>query len=182
MGPMNEFQRRVLDIVTQYKYLQEANAGGPPPEFFGYSMTLGSPADTLAPGTLKQGTLAIQADAWFLWIYVSTGVTIPATAGFGGPEQITDGGNILLDIVLPGLGDDLLNIPTSLAGMPAALLTGSPVATAAGIPYMFPTPVLLPPNTNVTVSATKMGTNVGGENPDPTGFFFNMGGARIQVR
>lgn len=181
MGPMNEFQRRVLDVMTQYKYLQEANAGGPAPEFFSYTLQLGSAADPLTPGVTKQGTKAIQADAWFLWIYVSSGVTIPTTANFGGPEQITDGANILLDIVLPGMGDDLLNIPAGLAGMPAALFTGSPISAAAGIPFIFPTPVLLPPNTNVTVSATKMGTNAGGENPDPTGFYFNMGGARVQV-
>jgi hypothetical protein len=181
MGPLNEFQRRWLDVATQYKYLMEANAGGPHPEFFGYTLQLGSATDTFVNGATKQGTIAIQADAWFLWTYVSTGVTIPNTATFGGPAQITDAANILLDIVLPGMGEDLYNIPAGLPGMPAALSTGSPINAAAGIPFIFPTPVLLPPNTNVTVSATKLGTNAGGDNPDMTGFWFNMGGARIQV-
>lgn len=181
MGPLNEFQRRFLDVTQQNLYLKKANAGGQPPEYFGYPLVIGSAAAPLLNGVPRQGIITIQADSWFLWEYLSVGVTIPATALLGGPEQFTDGGNLLLQITNTGTGDDLYNIPGGMGGFPAALSAGSPIAAAAGIPYIFPTPVLLPPNTNVSVVVTKLGTNGGGDNPDMTGAYIMLNGARVQV-
>lgn len=181
MGPLNEWQRRVLDVTRQNLFLHDANAGGLPPEHFSYPLTLGSAANPLTPFATFQGTIAIQADAWFLWEYLSVAVTIPATANLGGPDQFTDGGNLLLQIYNSGTGNDLYNIPAAIAGMPAALSAGSPIAAAAGIPYIFPTPVLLPPNTNINIAVQKLGTNAGADNPDMTGAYVGISGARIQV-
>lgn len=181
MGPLNEWERRFLDVTQQNRWVMQANAGGPPPEYFGYPLTLGSAATPLTNGVTFQGVIAIQADAWFLWEYLTVGVTIPATANLGGPEQITDGGNLLLQITNTGTGDDMFNIPAGFAGLPAALSAGSPIAAAAGIPFIFPTPVLLPPNTNINIAVQKYGTNAGADNPDMTGAYVMLNGVRIQV-
>jgi hypothetical protein len=181
MGPLNEFERRFLDVTQQRRWLMAANIGGPPPEFFGYPLTFGSAANPLTPGTLFQGTIALQADAWFLWQYLSIGVTLPATPNFGGPEQFSDPGNLLVEITNPGTGDELINLPAGFAGTPGSLISGVPLPTNAGIPYIFPTPVLLPPNTNINVSVSKLGINAGADNPDMTGAYVMMFGARIQV-
>lgn len=181
MGPLNEFERRFLDVTQQHLYLMQANAGGPSPEYFAYTANFGSAASPLTNGATQQKTIAVQADAWFLWEYLSVGVTIPTTAGLGGPEQITDGGSLLLQITVPGTGDDLFSVPTGFAGVPSAISAGSPIAAAAGIPFIFPTPVLLPPNSNVNVAVTKNGTNAGGDNPDITGAWVTLNGARVQV-
>jgi hypothetical protein len=180
MGPLNEFQRRFLDVTQHNLALLQANAGGSAPEYFGYVLTLGSAASPLLPGSTVQGSIAIQADAWFLWEYLSLGVTIPATANLGGPEQFTDPGNLLLQITNTGTGDDMYNIPAGFAGMPGTLSAGSPIAAAAGIPYIFPTPILLPPNTNINVTLQKNGL-VSADNPNPTGAYVMLNGARIQV-
>lgn len=181
MGPLNEFQRRFLDNAQQNKWLREANAGGPVPEYFGYPLILGSAANPLTPGVQFQGTIAMQADSWFLWSCLSAAVTIPTTANLGGPEQFTDGGNLLLQITVPGTGDDLYNVPGSFAGMPATLSAGSPIAAASGIPYYFPTPILLPPRSNVNITVQKYGTNAGADNPDMTGAYIMLHGARVAV-
>lgn len=180
MGPLNEWQRRVLDVTRQHLFLQDANAGGLPPEYFGYPLIFGSAAAPLTQGVTLQGTIAIQADAWFLWEYLSVAVTIPTTANLGGPEQFTDGGNLLLQIFNSGTGNDLYNIPPAVAGLPAALSAGSPIAGAAGIPYIFPTPILLPPNTNINIAVQKLGA-ASADNPDMTGAVIGINGARVQV-
>jgi hypothetical protein len=181
MGPLNEYARRFLDVTQQHRALLQANAGGPPPEYFGYVAQLGSATNTLTNGVSFQTAISIQADAWFLWEYLSVGVTMPATPPFGGPEQFTEGGNLLLQITNTGTGDDLYSIPSGFAGMPATLSAGSPNAGGAGIPYIFPTPVLLPPNTNVNILVQKLGTNAGADNPDLTGAWVMLNGSRVQV-
>lgn len=180
MGPLNEYERRFLDLTQQDLWLEKAAGGGAKPEYFAYTRILGSVAAPLASAVVTQAIITLQADSWFLWQYLSCGVTIPTTANLGGPEQITDGGNLQLQITLPGTSDDLLNVPSGMPGMPAALFTGSPIAAAAGIPYMFPIPVLLPPKTNVNISVAKLGA-VAADNPDLTGAYLTIHGARIQV-
>lgn len=182
MGPLNEFEIRWLDVVQQNLYLQQANAGGPAPDGFSYPLTITGPnGGVLSSGVTAQGIITLQSDAWFLWEYLSAAVVIPTTALFGGPEQFTDGGNLLLQITLPGMGDDLHAIPAGLPGVPATNWTGSPTPVSAGIPYMFPTPVLLPPNTNINVSVTKLGGITGGDNPDFLAAYIGISGARVQV-
>lgn len=181
MGPLNEFERRFLEVTQTHLYLHEANQGGQAPEYFGYPLVIGSATNPLTNGVTQQGIVAIQADAWFLWEYFQVGVIIPATATLGDLTQITDAANILIQITDTGAGEDLYNIPSGFSGAPAALQAGTPIAAAAGIPYVFPTPRLMPPNTNINVSVTKYGTNAGADNPDPVGVYIMINGARIRV-
>lgn len=181
MGPLAEFERRFLDVTQQRRFLLLANAGGPPPEQFAYPLTFGSAAVPLTNGVTFQKTIAMQADAYFLWMYLSAACTIPLTAGFGGPDQFTDASNLLLQIGMPGMGDELFNLPAGFAGAPAANCAGTPTDNSTGIPLLFPTPVLLPPNTNVNVSVQKYGTNAGADNPDMTGAYVLLAGFRIPV-
>ena len=181
MGPLNEFERRFLDVTQQNRFLLQANVGGPIPEYYGYPLSFGSAANPLTPGLAFQKAIAIQADAWFLWEYFSAAVTIPTTAGLGGPEQFTDPGNLLIQVSITGTGDDLINLPSGFAGMPGTLVAGAPTAASAGIPFIFPTPVLLPPNSNINVTVQKYGTNAGADNPDMTGADLMFAGVRVQV-
>jgi hypothetical protein len=181
MGPLNEYQRRFLDVVQSDLYLKAANQDGPPPEYFGYVVTIGSTTNPLTNGVTQQAIIAMQADSWFLWQYFSVGVIIPLTGILGDPTQITDAGNLLIQVTDTGAGEDLYNIPSGFSGAPGVIQAGSPSTSAAGIPYSFPTPRLLPPNTNINISATKYGTNVGGDNPDYIGVYFMLNGARISV-
>lgn len=180
-GPLNEYQRRFLDVTQQHLYLKAANAGGPPPEHYGYVKTFGSVTNPLTNGVVFQDTIAIQSDAWFLWQYLQVTVTLPNLLNFGGPEQFTDAGNILLQITLPGMGTELMQVPAGFSGIPAANVAGTPSDNASGIPFIFATPVLLPPNTNVNISVAKLGTNASADNPDPTGCWVVLNGARIPV-
>lgn len=181
MGPLNEFQRRFLEVTQTHLYLQRANASGMVPEYFGYGLTIGTAANPLVNAVTQQGTIAIQADAWFLWEYLSIGVVLPTTANIGDPTMVTDAGNLLILITDTGAGEDIYNIPSGFAGAPGLLLAGSPIVAAAGIPYVFPTPRLMPPNTNINVSVTKLGTNGGADNPDMLGAYITINGARIPV-
>lgn len=181
MGPLNEWQRRMLDVTQQHRYLLQANAGGPPPEYFAYTTPqMGSAAAPLTNGVAVQSVIAIQADAWFLWEYLSIAVTIPATANLGGPEQFTDAANLLVQISFPGTADELFAIPGGFGGVPGALVAGSPIAAAAGIPIIFPTPILLPPKTNLNIVVQKYGA-VAADNPDMTGAWVMLNGSRVQV-
>jgi hypothetical protein len=179
MGPMNEFERRFLEMAQSHLYLHQANAGGAPPEYYGYPLQIGSATDQLADGVTHQGTIAIQADAWFLLQYVSVGVILSA-ASFGDVTQITDGGNLLIQITDTGAGEDIFAIAPGAVAPPAILVAGSPLAGAGGIPYVFPTPRLIPPNTNIQVSVTKFGASTP-ENRDPFGAYIMLNGARILV-
>lgn len=177
MGPMNEFERRYLEMVQSHIWLHQANAGGPPPEYYGYALQIGSSTSQLVNGVTQQGQIAIQADAWFLLQYMSVAVTPDAQ---NDTTQLTDGGNLLIQITDTGAGEDLYNIPLGVPGMPSFLSAGSPLTNAASIPYVFPTPRLIPPNTNILVSVTKLGTLVGGV-PDMFGAYVMLNGARILV-
>lgn len=170
----------MLDVVQQHQWMQQANLGGPPEEWFGYPVTIGSQANPLVVGVTQSANIAMQSDSWFLWGYLNTAVIIPTTAGYGTPSQFTFSGNLLLQITIPGMGEDLLEVPAGLAGMPASLCSGTPTPDSAGIPYVFQSPVLLPPNTNVQVNITKLGA-VSATNPDAFGAYVFLAGARIPV-
>lgn len=181
MGPLNEFQRRFLDVTQQNRYLLEANIGGGPPEYFGYPLVFGSATNVLANGVNFQGSIAIQSDAWFLWEYLSVGYTIPATPTIGGPDRFSDPGNLLFQATITGTGDELLNVSPNFSGVPAVLAAGAPSDSQAGVPVIFPTPILLPPNSNINVTVQKYGTNAGADNPDLTGAYLMIHGVRVQV-
>lgn len=181
MGPLNEWERRFLEVTQSHLYLQQANNSGLPPEYFGYGATIGSVASPLTNGATQQAVIAIQSDAWFLWEYLSVGVVGPVLASFTDLTMMTDGGNLLIQITDTGAGEDLFNIPSGFSGAPAALQAGSPLYGQAGVPFLFETPRLMPPNTNLNISVTKLGTNGGADNPDLLGAYIALLGARIPV-
>lgn len=179
--PVNEFERRFLEVTQNHLDLKEANAGNSlPPEYFGYSLQIGSAANPLVVNVGQQGIIPIQADAWFVIEYISVGVILPAGSTFGDLTQITDAGNIQLQITDTGAGQELYNLPSGFPGFPALLLAGSPIQAAAGIPYVFPTPRLVPPNTNIKVEATQLGFTAL-TNPQPVGFYIMLNGARVPL-
>lgn len=180
---LNEWERRFLEVTQNHLDLQEviAQTGtGLPPEYFGYSLIVGSAANPLVAGVTQQGIIHIQADAWFVIQYLSVGVILPAGSTFGDLTQITDGGNMQLQITDTGAGEELYNLPAGFPGFPAILLAGSPIAAAAGIPYVFPTPRLVPPNTNIKVEMTQLGFTAL-TNPQPVGAYLMLNGARVAI-
>lgn len=180
---LNEFERRFLEVTQNHLDLHEASlssGSGLPPEYFGYSLTIGSAANPLLAGVTQQGIIPIQADAWFVIEYISIGVILPDGSTFGDLTQMTDGGNMLVQITDTGAGQELYNLPSGFPGFPAILLAGSPIAAAAGIPYVFPTPRLVPPNTNIKVEMTQLGLTAL-TNPAPVGGYIMLNGARIPL-
>jgi hypothetical protein len=180
MGPLNEFERRFLEMAQAHLNLHQANAGGPPPEYYGYPLQIGSATDTLDDGITHQGVIAIQSDAWFLLQYLSVGVILPTGSQFGDLTQMTDGGNLQIQITDTGAGEDLYNTGPGVIAPPAILVAGSPLASSAGIPYVFPTPRLIEPNTNILVNVTKLGVS-GTENPTILGVYVMLNGTRVEV-
>lgn len=180
---LNEFERRFLEVTQNHLDLMEAVhsvGGGQAPEYFGYTAVIGSAAAPLLSGVTQQAVIAIQADAWFVLEYISTGVILPNGSTFGDLSQVVDSGNILLQITDTGAGQELYSLPSGLGGFPAAMVSGTPLAAAAGIPYVFPTPRLIPPNTNIKIEATQFGLTAL-TNPEPVGFYIMLNGARVPL-
>ena len=50
----------------------------------------------------------------------------------------------------------------------------------AGVPYVFPSPRLIPPNTNIKVEVTQLGV-FALTNPQPVGFYLMLHGARVPL-
>lgn len=146
---LNEFERRFLNVAQNnadlLEAMAEAGATGVP-EHFGYSLSLGTAADPFVTNVRRQGTISIQSDAWFVLQYVTVGVILPNGNTNGDLTMVTMANDMNLQITDTGAGRDLYN-----NAAPAAILAGSPLVQAAGIPFVMPTPRVIPPNTNVTV-------------------------------
>jgi hypothetical protein len=180
---INEFERRFLEQVQNHLDLMEAarRAGAIlPPEYFGYSLTIGSAANPLVAGIPQQGIINIQADAWFVVNQLSVAVVVADGSTFGDAGQMIDAGNLLIQITDTGAGQELLGIPSGFAGFPAAMVAGTPLAAAAGIPYVFPIPRLVPPNTNLNIVVTQLGFTAL-TNPQPIGAYVMLNGARVAL-
>jgi hypothetical protein len=180
---LNEFERRFLEVTQNHLDLIEAiqaTGSNLPPEYFGYTVQIGSAAVPLASGVTQSAVITIQADAWFVLQYVQTGVILPNGSTFGDLSQVTDAGNILLQVTDTGAGQELYSQPLGMPGFPAITVTGSPGPGAAGLPYVFPTPRLLPPNTNIKVDMTHSGV-LAGVNPNPVAGFIMLNGARVPL-
>jgi len=168
---MNEFDARLLDVTQNHvdlaELLQALGANGQI-EHFGYTLQLGSAASPLLSGVMQADVLALQSDAWFVLQYVSSCVVRPNT-----PQWFTDSGNIMLRIVDTGAGEVLYSTPSS-----AGVLTATISRPQTGVPLLLPLPRIIPPNTNIQVSATQLGVNVV-DNFEPIGFWVFLGGSRI---
>lgn len=180
---MNEFERRVLEVVQNdldLRQLVRESGSGRPPEYFGYPLQIGSAASPLVAGVAQQGLINIQADAYFLAEYINTAVILPAGSTYGDISQFTTTGNILLQITDTGAGEDLYQVPSGLAGSPGINLAGSTFGGMAGVPYVFPQPRLIAPNTNIKVEVTQLGFTAL-TNPQPLGFYLMLHGARLPL-
>lgn len=180
---LNEFERRFLEVTQNdldLRQLVRELGTGRPPEYFGYPLQIGSAADPLVAGATQQGIINIQADAWYLLQYINAAVILPNGSTWGDLSQFTASGNIALQITDTGAGQDLYNVPSGFSGSPAINLAGSTFGAMAGVPYVFPTPRLIPPNTNIKVEVTQIG-NTALTNPAPVGFYLMLNGARIPI-
>lgn len=183
---MNEFERRFIELASNHVLLKEtlADIGNQNVvvEYFGYSIQIGSPANPLVNGVTQEGFIAIQSDAWFMLQYFSLGVILPNGSTYGDHTQIIQGGNINLQLTDTGAGEDLYNAPT-----PASLVSGSPtssgtasIGTPGGNPFVFPTPRLIPPNTNIKIDVTQLGLTAL-TNPQPDAVVVMLNGARLAL-
>ena len=83
--------------------------------------------------------------------------------------------NINLQLTDTGSGHELFN-----QASPAGLVSGTPNLTAPGVPYLFSIPRVIPPNTNLKVEATQLGT-VAVNNPPPLAFWLIINGVKVFV-
>lgn len=180
---LNELERRILEKTEGYLMLMEAvrqTGSNMPPEYFGYNCFVRNAGAGIPVGVTRSATITIQADAWFVAQEVSCGVILPNGSTTGDLSQYTDGGNVLLQISPTGAGDPLFSQPAGFAGFPAINVSGSPLAAAAGIPYVFPAPILFPPFTNVRVDFTPYGFTAV-TNPLPIRIDCMLNGARVPL-
>lgn len=180
---LSEFERRFLEVTDNFLDLREAiraTGSNIPPEYFAYSIQLGSATNVLTNGVTQSGVITIQSDAWFVIQYIMCGVILPNGSTYGDLGQVRDPGNILLQITDTGAGQELFSQPAGLAGFPAGITTGAALRVNSGVPYVFPTPRLVPPNTNIKVDMTQLGFTVL-TNPLPVGGYLTLNGARIPL-
>lgn len=180
---LSEFERRFLEVTQNHLDLMEAlraTGSNLPPEYFGYTAQIGSAASPLVAGVTQSAVITIQADAWFVLQYISAGVILPNGSTYGDQSQMNDAGNILLQVTDTGAGQDLFSQPQGLPGFPAAMVAGTPTRASAGIPYVFPTPRLIPPNTNIKIDCTQLGFTAL-TNPQPLGAYVMLNGARVPL-
>lgn len=171
---MNELERRLLEITQNHidfvQALQEAG-GGNLVEYKGYSASFGA----FTSGTPQNVIIPIEADAHFVLQYISVSVILPAGSTYGGITQATSAGNVLLLLTDTGKGEVIYNQP-----VPAALAAGTPRAGSAGIPFLFPVPRVILPNTNIKVELQNLGLTAL-TNPLPQAAYITLNGARVQV-
>lgn len=166
---MNEFERRALQVAQNHMDLASVvNAlGGATVEHFSYTLEFSDFANgslQSAPFVYSQ-SIAMQADAWFVCHYISGCVILDAT-----PWYCTDDGDIQIQITDVGRGHVLYSLPSS-----AGVLASTVSRPQTGIPLLLPTPLLLPPNTNVKVDISLQTATL------TDAFFVTFAGSRISA-
>lgn len=179
---MNEWERRIAEVIQNHSDLWSAAKGlsaNPIIEYFGYTLQIGSPAGgVLAQNVGLQGTIIVQADAYFVLEYISTcvirtDIRTVAQDSRGVNMQITD----------TGAGGVLYNQPFD-----ASLMSGTPGSNAytganayrqaqAGVPFIFPIPRVILPHTNIKVDILPTLTQAGGTETQL--FYVSLMGARV---
>lgn len=171
---MNEFERRTIEVMQNHRDIVEMAAAMGPNylvEWFAYSARIGSTAAPLVATFPQQTVIAIQSDAYFVLQYISTCV-LPILGADPLQSLVLNSGNILLQITDTGAGEILYS-----QASPAGILTGTTDPGVSGIPILLPIPRVIPPNTNIKVEMTKVGTSA--TNPNSAGGFICLMGARI---
>lgn len=171
---MNEFERRTIEVAQNHRDIREMAAAMGPNylvEYFGYSARIGSTANPLVATFPQQVVKSIQSDAYFVLQYISTCV-LPQLAANPLTSLVLNSGNILLQITDTGAGEILYS-----QASPAGILAGTTDPGVSGIPILLPIPRVIPPNTNIKIEVTKVGTSAA--NPNLSGAFVSLMGARI---
>lgn len=173
---LNEAERRILNIVQNDLdlYAVVGSLGKQAlVEYYGYVLPLATSASPLVAGVTQTGLLPIQADAFFVLQYLSLGVVLPAGSTFGGAQVVTPASDVLVQITDTGSGHELFN-----QAIPGALIAGSPGLGGGGIPLVYSIPRVIPPNTNIKIEATQIGTTAL-TNPQPARFWAMLNGAKV---
>ena len=175
---LNEQQRRLLTLAQQDVNLRSLIGPDTLVESYGYVLKLGTNsavANPLIDGVTQTGIITIQSDAYFVMQYLMTGVVLPPGSIQGSSLMISPAFNIKLQLTDTGSGHELFN-----QAAPAGLVSGTPTPTAPGVPYLFSIPRVIPPNTNLKIEATQIGT-VAVVNPPPRAFWLMINGVKVYV-
>lgn len=157
---MNDFERRLLDIVKNSSYIASvarADQRIVNIDYFSYNIRLGTTVAAIANGATVSGFAQIQADSDFVLTYIAGDVLNAAG------NAINTLASALLQITDTGSGKTFFSEPT-LFGM---------VTGRGGFPFLLPSPRVINPNTNLKVDFTN---NTGGVVP---GAFISFMGARV---
>lgn len=169
---MNEFERRLLEITDNHRAFiaalksMKSNALV---EYFGYNKRF----DALLNGVTQNKFIALQADAHFVLSYITSAVVLPDTPAGSIEGAMAYPGNVMMQIQDMGSGDMIYS-----SAMPNGIAGGSISGGSPGIPFLLPTPRIIPPNTNLKIEATQFGVNIT-NNPEPFAFFVSLIGARV---
>lgn len=157
---MNEFERRLLDIVQTSEWIASvARPNGKIINIDYYNYNIGPQGTAtlsgIALGAAGSGIIQIQADSDFAIAYMSGSVVVggAAVANPVSTIQITD----------TGTGKTFFSAPTLFG-----LVMGS-----GGLPFYLPAPRVVAPNTNLQINVT----NVAGAGA--ADYYINLLGARI---
>lgn len=179
---MNEWERRVAEVNQNHSDLwsiAKSLSANPIIEYFGYTLQIGSvTGGFLAKDVAQQGTIIVQADAYFVLQYISTCVIRTDLQ-----TVCQDSRGINIQITDTGAGGILYN-----QAFDAGLMTGTPGANfykgadaykqyQSGIPFIFPIPRVILPHTNIKIEATQTLTQAGGTETEL--FFVSLMGARV---
>lgn len=165
---MNEFQRRLLDVVKFTAYI--ASFADPSRQILGiepycYTVDQSSLTLTLASNPAPTFNLIMDSDSDFVATYMSAAAII----GPGGiaQRQVEYSPSLLLQITDQSAGKTWFNAPT-----PTSLVCG-----AMGFPFLLSSPRVIRPRTTLTIAPTAAVALAGGS--QFTSFFFAMNGAKI---
>lgn len=153
---MNDFERRVMDVVQSASYLNLVRRQDQKIlaiDYFAYNVTV---SDVAAAGGVGSGIIQVQSDSDFAMVYMSGAVTDQVPAFVANPlstVQVTDTGS----------GKTFYSAPT---------LFGN-VFGGGGFPFLLPAPRVVAPQTNIKFDVTNISAATVYD------YYFSLMGARI---
>jgi len=153
---MNDFERRVLDVVQSASYIDAVRRKDQKIlaiDYFAYNVNI---ADVPAATGTGSGIIQVQSDSDFALVYMSAGVTDQVPAFVANPmalAQVTDTGS----------GKTFFSAP-ALFGL---------VFGGGGFPFLLPAPRVVAPNTNIKIDVSNFSAATVYD------FYFSLMGARI---
>lgn len=143
---MNEFERRMIEVASRQQDLNNVLAAmgqNVLRESFGYTYT--TPISPLVVNSTQTGVVQMMSDSWFVLHAISSCVVVQGTY-----QWFTDSGSIEIEVTDSGSGYELYSNPSS-----AGVLTATVNRPSTGIPFLFPVPHLIPPNSNIKIDVTQ---------------------------